>query len=121
MRLVPFPEAPASGSVPDSAAPVEVVAEGTGTRRRPDRSTIITSVLDPRAVTTPAGRWPLAVAALEAAAPFATVALRIGLTELLMEAARAMRDESAGPEFVVRAQAIIDALRHVPWDTRIAK
>ncbi len=79
--------------------------------RREERPT---TVLDPRTITGPS--WPIVLATLEQIAPWAPLAMRLGILTLLQHNTRAMAEPDAGAELVNEAQALLDALRHMPWE-----
>ncbi len=81
-----------------------------------DRDKHPTVALDPRTITGP--NWPVVLVTLEQLAPFGTQALIAGLALLLGRCAHAMTEPSARAELVNEAQALVDALRFMPWDKK---
>jgi hypothetical protein len=61
--------------------------------------------------------WPIAIATLEQLGSWAVLALRLGTLALLQECTRAMAQPDAPVALVGEAQSLIDALRHMPWES----
>lgn len=80
---------------------------------RDERPTV---ALDPRTVTGPT--WPVAIATLEQLGAWTVLAIRLGTLALLQECVRAMAQEDAPSSLISEAQALLDALRHMPWESK---
>jgi len=73
-----------------------------------------TTALDPKTMT----GWPIAIATLEQLGAWTVFAMRLGTLALLQDCVKRMADEGASIELLGEAQALLDALRHMPWERK---
>lgn len=55
---------------------------------------------------------------LEQLGTWPTLALRLGILALLQECIRSMAQPGAPAALVTEAQALLDVLRHMPWEEK---
>lgn len=60
--------------------------------------------------------WPIVIATLEQLAEWSVLALRLGTLALIQECVRELEQRDARKEVVVRLQALVDALAHMPYE-----
>jgi len=60
--------------------------------------------------------WPIVIASLEQLAEWSVLALRLGTLALINECVRELAQREARKEVVVRLQALVEALAHMPYE-----